>query len=363
MACTIDPGRSESINQAQTDQVAKWIDESVRFVADCYVPDALAIAGAYKDYFDIGAAQPNFLAVGMSGATFSGFPDSGRRTGPHPEIGPGVLLDGDYSTVHPFDASKIAEWVSSAWYSYTDGDVGLPPERGQTTVAYTGPTPPYEWLADNPEYTWCKAPRYDGRAVQVGPVARVLLAYAQGHERTRQIVDDAVAGLGIELAQINSTAGRTLARAVECLTSVEALAEETYPDFLAKLRGGDLEVFDATKWEPNSWPSQCQGRSFVEVARGNLSHWVSIDSGRVSLYQAVVPTTWLAGGRDAQGQMGPYEESLAGGAADAARQPHPLADPSQPLEPLRTIHSFDPCMSCAVHVLDPSGEELGASLS
>ncbi|MDR1427808.1 MAG: nickel-dependent hydrogenase large subunit [Bifidobacteriaceae bacterium] len=357
MACTIDPNHSESINQVQIDQIQDWIAESVEFVGTCYVPDALAIVGVYKDYFDIGAAQPNFLAVGMAGATFAGDPATSTLSSAHTAVRPGVLLDGDLATVHPFDLTKIAEWASSAWYSYEDGDVGLTPDRGETTVAYTGPTPPYTWLADNPEYTWCKAPRYDGKAVQVGPVARVLLAYAQGHERTKQIVDDAAATLGISLDQLNSTAGRTLARAVECLTSAEILANETFPTFAKKLRGGDIEVFDASRWAPDSWPDHATGVSFVEVARGNLSHWVAIDGGAVSHYQAVVPTTWLAGGRDAQGQQGPYEESLAGNGL------HPLADPSQPLEPLRTIHSFDPCMSCAVHVLDSSAEELEAVTS
>jgi hydrogenase large subunit len=357
MACTIDPNHSESINQVQIDQIQRWIDESVDFVTSCYVPDALAIVGAYKDYFDIGAAQPNFLAVGMAGATFAGDPGSSAVANAHTEVKAGVLLDGDYSTVHPFDPSKIAEWVSSAWYSYEGGDIGLTPDVGETTVAYSGPKPPYEWLGDNPEYTWCKAPRYDGRPMQVGPVARVLLAYAQGHERTRQIVDDAVATLGISLAQFNSTAGRTLARAVECLTSVEILAQRTFPEFCKKLKGGDIEVFDATKWEPSSWPAAASGRSVVEVARGNLSHWLTIEGGKVARYQAVVPTTWLAGGRDAEGQEGPYEASLAGDGR------HPLADPSQPLEPLRTVHSFDPCMSCAVHVMDADGQEIQAVMS
>jgi hydrogenase large subunit len=138
---------------------------------------------------------------------------------------------------------------------------------------------------------------------------------------------------------------------------VEILAERTFPEFVSKLKGGDIDVFDPTRWEPSSWPAQASGRSFVEVARGNLSHWVKIDNGKVSHYQAVVPTTWLAGGRAGAGQPGPYEESLAGDGQ------HPLLDPTQPLEPLRTIHSFDPCMSCAVHVMDLGGNELQAVVS
>ena len=352
MACTIDPNKSESINQVQTDEIADWIAESVEFVQTCYVPDALAIVGVYKDYFDIGAAQPNFLAVGMAGATFAGDPNNARVVSAHTEVKPGLLLGGDYATVHPFDPTKVEEWVSSAWYSYDAGDVGLTPDKGETTVHYTGPTPPYEWLGDNDKYTWCKAPRYDGMPIQVGPVARVLLAYAQGHARTKEIVDGAAKTLGIRLSQLNSTAGRTLARAVECLTSAEILAQTTFPTFVKNLKSGDLDVFDATHWDPESWPAESSGYSFVEVARGNLSHWVTIEHGKVARYQAVVPTTWLAGGRDASGHQGPYEESLAGNGK------HPLADPKQPLEPLRTIHSFDPCMSCAVHVLDPDGVEL-----
>ncbi|GAB2460903.1 nickel-dependent hydrogenase large subunit [Xylanimonas ulmi] len=347
MACTIDPDRSESINQVQIDQITDWVDQTRQFVRDCYLPDAIAIMGAYRDYFDIGAAQPNYLAVGLAGATFGGDPNTARTTTAHTAVKPGVLLDGDLSTVHPFDPTKIAEYIASAWYAYEDGDdVGLPPAQGETTPRYTGPKPPFDWLADSERYTWCKAPRYDGRPIQVGPVARVLLAYAQGHARMTELVDDAARQLGITVGQLNSTAGRTLARAIEAMVSAETLAEVTFPELVANIAQGDLDVFDNSRWEPKTWPATAEGYSFVEVARGNLSHWVTIEDGKVARYQAVVPTTWLAGGRDVGGRQGPYEESLAGDGL------HPLRDPARPLEPLRTIHSFDPCMSCAVHVLD-----------
>ena len=356
MACTIDPNHAGSINQVQLDQVQQWIAETSDFVASCYVPDAMAIMGVYKDYFNIGASSPNFLAVGMSGATYAGDPASSRTPSAN-GVGPGVLLDGDYTTVHPFDPAKVAEGVSSAWYTYSEGDVELTPDKGETTPAYTGPQPPFEWLGDHDEYTWCKAPRYDGRPMQVGPLARVLLAYAQGHARTKEIVDGAAKTLGITLAQLNSTGGRTLARAVECLTTAEALAQTTFPAFVKNIQAGDIDVFDPSKWEPSTWPATCSGYSFVEVPRGNLSHWVTIENGAISRYQAVVPTTWNGSGRDAKGQMSPFEESLAGDGK------HPLVDVAQPLEALRTIHSFDPCMSCAVHVLDPGGNELAVVVS
>jgi hydrogenase large subunit len=233
----------------------------------------------------------------------------------------------------------------------------LTPDKGETTVDYTGPKPPYDWLGGDPKYTWCKAPRYDGRPMQVGPVARIVMAYVQKHPRVREIVDGAAKTLGIKPAQLNSTAGRALARAVEALLGAEILANETFPKFMAGIKAGDIATFDASKWEPSSWPKEASGYAFVEVARGNLSHWVTIEDGEVKRYQAVVPTTWLAGGRDDQGQIGPYEHSLAGDGK------HPLVDPEQPLEILRTIHSFDPCMSCAVHVLDPAGAELQAVVS
>ncbi|GAA4782944.1 Hydrogenase-1 large chain [Corynebacterium canis] len=350
MACSIDPNKSETVNQVQLDQIGSWVDEIVDFVEHCYYPDAVAIMSVYKDYFDIGASSPNFLAVGMSGTRYAGDVDKQPVSNTNRSVKPGVILDGDYTKVHPLEISKIREYISSAWYVYRDGDsAGVHPAVGETKVKYTGPQPPYTWLADNDKYTWSKAPRYDGRPMQVGPIARVLSAYIQGEELTKKLVDEAAAKLGIKVEQLNSTGGRTFARAVEAMTNAHHLSEELLPKFIEGLRHGDYNVFDPTKWEPSSWPHKADGFALQEVARGCLSHWVSIEDGRVRNYQAVVPTTWLAGGRDPQGNMGPYEESLAGNGK------HPLVDPEQPLEALRTIHSFDPCMSCAVHIMDEDG--------
>jgi len=353
MACSIDQSSSKSINQVQLNDIQTWINEAVEFVTTCYIPDAMAIVGVYKDYFDIGASSPNYLAVGMNGATYAGDPNqTPRYPTPMMDVKPGVIMDDNFAHVQDFDMAKITESIASAWFSYADGGTSLTPDKGETTVAYTGPKPPYSWLGDSDEYTWSKAPRYDGKPMQVGPLARVLLAYARGHTRTREIVNGALGSLGISLKQMNSTAGRTLARAVECLTSVETLANVTFPTFVKNLQAGDISVFDASKWEPSSWPKEASGVGFVEVARGMLSHWVTIKGGSIAKYQAVVPTTWNGGGRDENGVMGPYEHSLAGNGK------HPLVDAKQPLEPLRTIHSFDPCLSCAVHVFDDDGNEV-----
>lgn len=357
MACSIDPNSSESINQVQMDQIKTWIDEIIEFVNDCYYPDVLAIAGVYKDYFDIGATHPNYLAVGLAGSIFAGDPNKSRISSVHTAIKPGVIMGGDISKVLPFDPHKIEEFVSSAWYEYSVGDdKGLTPDKGETTVKYTGPEPPFEWLSDNEKYTWSKAPRYDGKPMQVGPVARMMLAYAQGYEPVKKLVDGAIETLGITPAQINSTMGRTFARAAEATVSAQLLLED-YNALVDNIKEGRIDVFDASKWEPSSWPAQCEGYAFVEVARGDLSHWVSIKDGKVERYQAVVPTTWLAGGRDANGVTGPYEESLMGTGT------HPLVDPKAPLEPLRTIHSYDPCMSCGVHILDPDGKLIGEAVT
>lgn len=353
MACSINLDNESTINQVTIDKVKSWLDDTADFVKSCYLPDVLAIMGAYKDWFDIGASAPNFMAVGMAGATYGGDPANARSRPALSPIAPGLLLDGDLKTVRPFDPTKIEEFVSSAWYSYDEGDAtGLPPERGETTPKYAGPELPWTWVAGSEKYSWSKAPRYDGRVVQVGPVARVLLAYAQGHPRTKALVDQSLRTLGISLAQLNSTAGRIVARAIEAVTVSEMMVDVVFARFVKNIKAGKIDVFNPDKWEPSTWPRKTKGYSLVEVARGNLSHWCTVEDDKISRYQCVVPTTWLAGGRDPKGQLGPYEHSLANGGT------HPLSLPDQPLEPLRTIHSFDPCMSCAVHVLDPRGEEL-----
>jgi hydrogenase large subunit len=353
MACSINLDNESTINQVTINQIEVWLNDTVDFVSSCYLPDVLAIMGAYKDWFNIGAAPPNFMAIGMAGAVYGGDPAAARSRPPLSPVGPGLLFDGNLSTVVPFDPTKIEEYVSSAWYTYEAGDAaGLHPGKGETSPQYSGPDLPWTWVADSPKYTWSKAPRYDGRVVQVGPVARVLLAYAQGHPRTKALVDQSLKTLGITLAQLNSTAGRIVARAIEAVTVSELMLDVVFAQFVANIKGGNIDVFNPAKWEPSTWPSKAQGYSFAEVARGNLSHWCTIENQKITRYQCVVPTTWLAGGRDSQGQPGPYEYSLANGGT------HPLSLPDQPLEPLRTIHSFDPCMSCAVHVLDPQGGEL-----
>ncbi|HEY5975093.1 MAG TPA: nickel-dependent hydrogenase large subunit [Geobacteraceae bacterium] len=341
MACAINLDNQMTINAVTLAQLEGMIRRARQFVEEVYYPDVLAIAGFYKEYAAIGVSSPNLLAVGESGYSCAGTPAGA--------VAAGVLLDGDYGAAKSFDQRQIAEFVTSSWYAYPAGDqVGLHPWQGETVPHYTGPIPPYKQLSDDQRYTWAKAPRYAGRAMQVGPNARLLVATAQGHQPTVKLVGDALHTLGLTTANLNSTLGRTLCRALESVLVARRL-EEWFASLVGRIRDGDISTFNPDKWEPRSWPRTAQGVGFVEAARGTLSHWVQIENGKISRYECVVPSTWNSSGRDATGQLGPYEQALA------SNGHHPLEDPQRPLEVLRTIHSFDPCQSCAVHLLDATG--------
>lgn len=345
MACSINMDNQLTINQVSLAQLEEMVRRARDFVEKVYCPDVLAIASFYREYADIGISSPHLMAVGDGGYSCAGDP-----AGP---LKPGVVTEDAVTTLLPFDLRKIAEYITSSWYAYPDGDkAGRHPWEGETNPRYSGPTPPYQHLSDNQKYTWCKAPRYDGKAMQVGPNARLLVAYAQGDAATVTLLDDALRKLGLKPSQLNSTLGRTLARALESLLMARRMTE-TFDKLVEGIRQGDVNTFNPDRWEPDSWPKSAQGVGFVEAARGTLSHWVQIENHKIVRYECVVPSTWNSSGRDPQGQMGPYEHALAGNGR------HPLRDPQRPLEVLRTIHSFDPCQSCAVHLTDLRGTTMG----
>lgn len=184
--------------------------------------------------------------------------------------------------------------------------------------------------------------------MEVGPLARVMVAYAGGNQEIKGLVDDALKRLELPPKALISTLGRTLARALETKYSVDHLAG-FYADLIANIKSGDTQTFNPEKWDPSRWPATAQGVGFAEAPRGALAHWIKIRDGKVESYQAVVPTTWNAAPRDEKGGKGPYEASLLD---------TPVAVQDQPLELLRTIHSFDPCLACATHLISPTGEEL-----
>jgi Ni,Fe-hydrogenase I large subunit len=253
-----------------------------------------------------------------------------------------MVLDLDLRRVALVDERRITEHVARSWY---DGDDAEHPHRGLTEPNYTGPKPPYEWLSTAGRYSWLKAPRYDGEVVEVGPLARMLVAYAAGVGAVRRPVDAALRRLDVEIGALRSTMGRVLARALETELVLGRL-EDWLDQLERNIEGGDLRIADTAKWDRSTWPDRARGFGAHEVPRGSLGHWVEIADGTIAHYQVVAPTTWNASPRDADGQPGPYEQALVG---------TPVADPSRPLEALRTVHSFDPCMACAVHILQAGG--------
>jgi len=346
VACPIDLNSDSAINAKKLAQVQEIIEKMNSFVDQVYIPDLLAIAGFYKDWGSRGEGLGNFL-------TYGDFPEKGMDDPASFLIPAGAILNRDLSTIHDVDmnaADEIQEYVAHSWYDYNGGkDEALHPYDGETSLNYSGPTPPYDFLDVEQSYSWLKSPRWKGHAMEVGPLARVLMLYATGHEQTKELVNMTLATLDVPVDALFSTLGRTAARGLE--TKVVADNMQTwYNNLVANIKAGDTKTFNEALWEPSSWPTQARGVGFMEAPRGGLAHWIVIEDEIIKNYQAVVPSTWNAGPRDATGQPGAYEAAL--------QDNHTLHDVTQPVEILRTIHSFDPCIACAVHVTDPDGEEL-----
>ncbi len=346
VASPIDLNSDSAINANRLSQVQDVITHMRSFVDQVYVPDTLAVAGFYKDWFGRGEGLGNFLCYGDLPATDMGDPSSYFFPA-------GVILDRDLSTVHEIDVrdkAQVQEFISHSWYEYDGGrEQGLHPFDGETRLNYTGPEPPYAQLDVEGGYSWLKAPRWREKSMEVGPLARVLLLYAKGHEPTRELATYALGKLDAPVEALFSTLGRTAARTLETKLLADAM-QGWYDDLVANIKAGDTRTFNEALWEPSSWPSRCEGAGYMEAPRGALGHWIVIENGRIANYQAVVPSTWNAGPRDPKGQPGAYEAAL--------QDNHELHDPKQPLEILRTIHSFDPCIACAVHLADETGEEM-----
>jgi hydrogenase large subunit len=334
-----------AVNVVGLQKVKSIIDAMRSFVDQVYVPDTLAIASFYKDWGAQGEGVGNFM-------TYGDFPGQGTNDVNSFLVPRGVILDRDLSTIHEVDLNaddQIQEYVSHSWYDYSGGkDKGLHPYLGETRLNYTGPKPPYDRLDTEKSYSWMKSPRWRGKAMEVGPLARVLMLYARGHAQTQELVGMTLKKLDLPVQALYSTLGRTAARTLETKVFADAMPG-WYDQLMANIKAGDVNTFIDKLWEPSSWPKLAKGVGYMEAPRGALAHWIVIKDGTIDNYQAVVPSTWNAGPRDAAGQEGPYEAALRG---------HKLHDPRQPIEILRTIHSFDPCIACAVHVTDPQGDEL-----
>ncbi len=340
MASAINLDDTATINAERLTDIHDMIKRARRFVEQVYWPDLLAIAGFYKDWAAIGGGTGNYLACGE-------FPDTDVREVDSLYFPPGIIIGKNLDQVWSYDHQKVKEYVTHSWYEYAGGnEIGLHPWDGETKAKYTGPPPPWQYVQDFDEYTWMKAPRYDERPMEVGPLARMLVAFAAGHEDVRELVAEVLNRLNVGPAALFSTLGRTAARGIETVLLARRL-ERWYADLVARIKGGDTTTFTRERWDPDTWPSEAQGYGYLDAPRGALGHWVQIANGKISRYQCVVPSTWNCSPRDAKGVMGPYEAALVDN--------HPLVDPARPIEILRTIHSFDPCMACGVHVLDAEG--------
>lgn len=305
-----------------------YLKEMQAFIDNVYIPDLLAVASFYKDWGakNIGGTT-NFMAYGN-------FPQESGKYGTEKMWLPGgVIFNRDIAKPMDVDPSKITEEVKRAWYE--DG-APLHPAVGETKPI----KPDYNY---DGKYSWFKAPRYEGKSTEVGPLAQVLVAYAKGHPQTKVMVETVLKHLDVPASALFSTLGRTAARAIE----TKVIADQTATwlmDVVERVKSGDTNT--CADW---SWPDKGMGAGLIDVPRGALGHWISQSKNKIDNYQLVVPSTWNLGPRDVKGQLGPIEEALVG---------TPVADPKRPLEIIRTVHSYDPCIACGVHVIDPQSNQV-----
>ena len=345
-------GATGTVHMAWLNMVSDIINQSIEFIDQVYIPDLKAIASFYKDWgYGGGLAGKNMLSYGDFPTIPNQWDDESLM------LPAGAIIDGDLSTVHEVDTrdlEQIQEFVNHSWYSYDDENRGLHPWEGVTEPNFElgpnlkGTKTRIEEIDEGAKYSWLKAPRWKGHAMEVGPLSRFVIAYASGREDVKELVDSTLSELGLPLPALFSTLGRTAARGLECTWAAHKM-REVFDDMMANIKAGDVSTANMDMWEPSTWPNDVKGVGMVEAPRGALGHWIHIKNSKIENYQAIVPSTWNASPRDPAGNIGAYEASLLG---------TPLANAEQPLEILRTIHSFDPCLACASHVMSPDGEEL-----
>jgi len=344
MACSIGLDDVSAINAERLAYVGQLLHDAKEFVNQVYIPDLLAIAPYYLDWGAIGGGLGNYLVYGD-------LPTNGYRDTSSYKFPAGAILNKDLSRIHEVnmrDDAEIQEFIDNSWYEYPADAKGLHPWKGETDIKYTGPKPPFDHLDTTKAYSYLKTPRWKGNAMEVGPLARVLVGYASGKEEYKAIVDSTLQKLGVPAAALFSTLGRTAARGLESALMAD-WGIEFYDTLINNIRNGDTRMASMEKFSPDKWPQKAQGVGHTEAPRGALGHWIVIEDKKIANYQLVVPTTWNASPRDGEGKQSAYESSL---------MDTPVADVHQPLEILRTIHSFDPCLACAVHVYDEDGKQV-----
>jgi hydrogenase large subunit len=356
MPCAInieDTGAVGAINMERLNLVSQIIDRTIQFCDQVYLPDVVAIAGFYKDWGAIGGGLSSQAVL-----SYGDFPDHANDYSEKSLLVPrGAVIGGNFDEIHDVDLEnrdEIQEFVAHSWYRYPEGTHGLHPYDGQTEPhfelgsATRGTKTKIEQIDEAGKYSWIKAPRWRGHAMEVGPLARYLIGYHQKRADIREPVDALLRQLDVPVSALNSTLGRTAARALEAQWAAHKM-KYFFDRLIANLKAGDTSTANVDKWQPSTWPSAVRGVGFTEAPRGALGHWLKIRDTKIDSYQCIVPTTWNGSPRDEQGQIGAFEASL---------MRTKMARPDEPLEILRTLHSFDPCLACSTHVIGPAGEEL-----
>jgi len=353
MPCSFSLDATGGINMEWLNLVSSIIDRSIEFIDKVYIPDLKAIASFYPEWttYGGGLSSMNLLSYG----DFPKVANDWSQENMH--MPGGAIINGDLSKVHEVDVrdpEQVQEFVTHSWYKYPDESKGLHPWDGMTEPNFElgpntkGSKTDIQEIDEDAKYSFVKAPRWRGHAMEVGPLARYVVAYVRGDEEIKAQVDGLLSDLGLPLTALFSTLGRTAARGLECSWAAHKM-RFVFDSMMANLKAGDTATSNMDLWEPATWPKDIKGVGMVEAPRGSLGHWVHIKDTKIESYQAIVPTTWNASPRDAAGNIGAYEAALLG---------TPMANPEQPLEILRTIHSFDPCLACATHVIAPDGQEL-----
>jgi len=342
VACAININETNALNAERLAQVKQLLDDARTFIEQVYIPDLMAIASFYKDWGAIGGGLENYLAYGD--LPTNGYSDVSSFKFPR-----GIVMGRNLNEVVPVDgkdSEQIKEFISRSYYEYSDGnDAGRHPWEGETKLAYSGPKPPYDFLNVDQKYSWLKTPRWKGNPMEVGPLSRMLVGFASGKAEYKEVVTEALGKLNVPVGALFSTLGRTAARGLESRL-VANWALEFYDMLISNIKNGDTRTVNQEFRNPETWPAEAKGVGMTEAPRGALAHWIVIKDRKTANYQLVVPSTWNASPRDPNGQRSAYESSLIG---------TPIADPENPLEVLRTIHSFDPCLACAVHIYDEKG--------
>jgi len=347
-----DMAAGAPLNMVTLNQISYIIDQTMEFVKNVYVPDIIAVGKFYKGWlYGGGLSGLNVLAYGD-------IPDRANDMSPSNLMMPhGAIINGKLSEVHPVDLrdmEEIQEFVPHSWYEYPDEAKGLHPWEGITAPKYElgpktiGTRTNIQQLDESAKYSWIKAPRWKGHAMEVGPLARYVVGYASGHEAIKEQVDATLRALDVPLEALFSTLGRTAARALEADWAADHM-RYFMDKLMLNIKNGDIATANVDNWDPATWPAQVKGVGFAEAPRGALGHWIQIKDTKIDNYQCIVPTTWNGSPRDSKGGIGAFEASLMNTKVERKEEP---------VEILRTLHSFDPCLACSTHVMSEDGQEL-----